>query len=200
MHLTPIMTSNLTTEIWFPTFISYSYNTEMLPKIKNIFKTFDWESVVDSRYPNGYTSFYGGAELNEQLKASMPELCDFILTNAYELLSRQNVNIGNKKLKITTFWMSRMLKNGFHSKHLHAHSIYSGTYYVNSDPSNSNIKFYDARMFRQFSPDAGAGEIVAYKPEAGKLLLWDSYLEHEVEVNLSDTPRDAISFNLDITS
>jgi uncharacterized protein (TIGR02466 family) len=130
----------------------------------------------------------------------MPELCDHILTNAYEVLERQKINLGNSKLKITTFWMSRMYKNGFHSKHLHAHSLYSGTYYVNADANNSNIRFYDARIYRQFSPDIASGEIVEYKPESGKLLLWDSYLEHEVEVNLSDTPRDAISFNLGIAS
>ncbi len=194
------MNNNLITEIWFPTFISYSYNKEILPKIQNIFDTFDWKSVEDRRYPNGYTTFYGGAKLNEQLKNSMPELCEYILVNAYEILERQKVNLGNSKLKITTFWMSRMYKNGFHSKHLHAHSLYSGTFYVNADNSNSNIRFYDARIYRQFSPDISAGEIVEYKPEDGKLLLWDSYLEHEVEVNLSDSPRDAISFNLDITS
>lgn len=194
------MNSNLTTEIWFPTFISYSYNKELLPKIQNIFDTFNWESVADERYPNGYTTFYGGAELNENLKKSMPELCEYILSNAYEVLSRQQINLGTKKLVLTTFWLSRMLKNGFHSKHLHAHSVYSGTYYVNADSSNANIKFYDARIFKQFAPESMAGNIVEYRPEPGKLLLWDSYLEHEVEINLTDIPRDAISFNLGIES
>lgn len=192
------MISNLNTEIWFPTFISYSYNKEILPKIQNIFDTFDWNTVADGRYPNGYTTFYGGSELNEQLKSMMPELCEYILSSAYEVVQRQKINLGNRKLLLTTFWMSRMLKNGFHSKHLHAHSFYSGTYYVNADSTNSNIRFYDPRLFRQFSPDISAGEIVEYKPENGKLLLWDSYLEHEVEVNLTDTPRDAISFNIGI--
>lgn len=192
------MNSNLITEIWFPTFISYSYNKEILPKIQNVFETFDWKSVKDDRYPNGYTTFYGGCDLNEDLKNSMPELCDFILSNAYEVLSRQKINLNDRKLKITTFWMSRMLKNGFHSKHLHAHSLYSGTYYVNVGEDNSNIRFYDSRIFRQFNPDSAAGEIVEYKPENGKMILWDSYLEHEVEINLSDKPRDAISFNLGI--
>jgi uncharacterized protein (TIGR02466 family) len=130
----------------------------------------------------------------------MPELCDFILSSTYEIAKRQQINLGNKRLEITTFWMSRMFKNGYHSKHLHAHSIYSGTYYVNVDSSNSNIRFYDSRIFRQFNPDIASGEIVEYKPENGKILLWDSYLEHEVEMNLSDKPRDAISFNLGVAS
>ena len=194
------MISKLQTEIWFPTFISYSYNKEILPKIQNIFDTFDWQSIINDRYPNGYTTFYGGSDLNENLKLSMPELCDYILDTAYEIAARQKINLGKKKLQITTFWMSRLLKNGFHAKHLHAHSFYSGTYYVNADCTNSNIRFYDARIYRQFSPNISAGEIVEYKPENGKLLLWDSYLEHEVEVNLSDKPRDAISFNLGIAS
>jgi uncharacterized protein (TIGR02466 family) len=192
------MISNLTTEIWFPTFISYSYNTEILPHIQSVFDTFDWQSVLDKRYPNGYTTFYGGYELNENLKNSMPKLCNFILSNAYEILERQHINLGNKKLEITTFWMSRMLKNGFHAKHLHAHSFYSGTYYVNADPTNSSIKFYDARIYKQFAPESNSGEVVEYRPESGKLLLWDSYLEHEVDINLADIPRDAISFNLGI--
>jgi uncharacterized protein (TIGR02466 family) len=192
------MNSNITTELWFPTFISYSYNTEILPNIQNTFATFDWEQVLDDRYPNGYTTFYGGYKLNEDLKESMPELCNYILENAYEVLERQKINIENKKLKITTFWMSRMLKNGFHARHLHAHSLYSGTYYVNADKNNSSIKFYDARIFKQFAPESKSGDVVEYRPEPGKLLLWDSYLEHEVDINLTEIPRDAISFNLGI--
>lgn len=194
------MTSNLTTEIWFPTFISYSYNKEILPKIQNTFDLFDWHSVADKRYANGYTTFYCGHELNENLKNSMPALCEFILDNAYEILNRQKINIGSKQLEITTFWMSRMLKNGFHARHLHAHSFYSGTYYVNADPKNSNIKFYDARIYKQFAPESNSGEVVEYRPESGKLLLWDSYLEHEVDINDTNVPRDAISFNLGIRS
>ena len=90
------MISNLTTEIWFPTFISYSYNTEILPQIQQVFDSFDWQSVADKRYPNGYTTFYGGEELNENLKSSIPELCEYILSNAYELLERQQIKLSDK--------------------------------------------------------------------------------------------------------
>lgn len=192
------MNNNLTTEIWFPTFISYSYNKEILPNIKKIFESINWDSLKDDRYPNGYTTFYGGQDLNEQLKNSMPEFCDFVLESCYEILNRQQIAIGNKKLIVTTFWLSRMLENGHHSKHLHTHSFYSGTYYVNADNESAKIKFYDPRLYRQFLPNINSNEIVAYTPEEGKLLLWDSYLEHEVEMNFSTNPRDAISFNIDI--
>jgi uncharacterized protein (TIGR02466 family) len=193
------MLSSLQTEIWFPTFISYTYNKEILPKIQHIFDNFNWNLVVDDRYPNGYTTFYGGIELSEELKQSMPELCEFILINSYELAERQKINLEKNKLKITSFWLNRMLKNGFHSKHLHTHSLYSGTYYTNVDNTNSNIVFFDSRLYKQFSPKIVPEEIVQYKPENGKMLLWDSYLEHEVDVNVSDKPRDSISFNINVS-
>lgn len=188
--------NNLTTEIWLPTFISYSYNKDVLPKIQNIFNSFDWNLVKDDRYQNGYTTFYGGEQLNEMLKNSMVEFCDWVLENCYEIAKRQEVNLGNKKFVITTFWMSRMLQHGSHPKHLHAHSFYSGTYYVNCDSSNAKIKFCDPRLYRQFLPGVYSSEIVEYCPENGKLLLWDSYLEHEVDINQSNSIRDAISFNV----
>lgn len=190
------MNSNLTSEIWFPTFISYAYNRDLLPKIKKTFDEFNWESVKDHRYANGYTTFYGGHELNEKLKESMPEFCDYVLDNCYELLHRQKIDIKQRKLKLTTFWLSRMLTNGYHAKHIHAHSFYSGTFYVNANTDSAKIRFHDPRLYKQFSPDILSGEVIEYRAEEGKLMLWDSFLEHEVDTNFSTTPRDAISFNV----
>ena len=33
------------------------------------------------------------------------------------------------------------------------------------------------------------------KPEAGEVLLWESWLRHEVPMNMSDDERISISFN-----
>lgn len=191
------MNSKLTVETWFPTNIAYIVNKDLLPHLKSIFQEIDWKELEDERYFNGYTTFFAGAEYNENLKNNMPQFIDFVIECAYQFAYSQGIDLCQYRLQVSNLWLSRMLRNGNHPKHLHTHSLYSGTYYVTADESNSPIRFSDARLFRQFSPILAAAEIVEYRPEEGKLLLWDAYLEHEVDTNMTDSVRDAISFNID---
>jgi len=41
---------------------------------------------------------------------------------------------------------------------------------------------------------------VEYKPQQGDLLIFPTWLEHEVETNFSDEPRISLAFNAELSA
>jgi len=106
-------------------------------------------------------------------------------------------------------WANANRRGDYHSPHNHAWSYLSGTYYVrvppqppppgDGRPAPAGISFYDPRgAVNMLARD---GETLARRehrvaPEAGTMLLWNSFLNHSVHPNLAEIPRLSISFNV----
>ena len=89
-----------------------------------------------------------------------------------------------------------------HPLHLHPLSFISGTYYVATPAGCPGIKFEDPRLDRfMAAPPRRAGAKAAnrthvtYPAEAGNVILFESWLRHEVPSNRVDAERISISFN-----
>jgi uncharacterized protein (TIGR02466 family) len=95
-------------------------------------------------------------------------------------------------------------KYSFHPEHLHPYSHISGVFYVKCDASSPAIGFKDPRAARWMMPPAADGMRpenafhAKLAPEAGKLFLFPSWLEHSVAQNLSDRERISMSFNFEM--
>lgn len=111
-------------------------------------------------------------------------------------------DLGRARLKLDNIWLNVMPKGGFHSGHLHPHSVISGTYYVRAPRGAGAIRFEDPRLpmmmaappRREDAPDHRRS-FVYLPPEEGTALLWESWLRHEVVRNASRSPRISVSFN-----
>ena len=91
-----------------------------------------------------------------------------------------------------------------HTMHFHPLSVISGTYYVQTPKNSSAIKFEDPRMdsFMATPPrkhDAKDANKRHYslQPQEGHVVLFESWLRHEVPANESNKERISISFNYD---
>ena len=78
----------------------------------------------------------------------------------------------------------------------------SGTYYVAVPDGASALKLEDPRLTQMMAAPAQKVRIrndnrrfVYIAPSAGTLLLWESWLRHEVPVNAAKTERISVSFN-----
>ncbi len=107
-----------------------------------------------------------------------------------------------KKLKLDSLWINILKPGGTHSGHIHPHSAVSGTLYIDVPPGASGIRFEDPRlplMMAAPTRDPGAPydcqPFVKVDPIAGTILLWESWLRHEVEANAAKSERISISFN-----
>jgi uncharacterized protein (TIGR02466 family) len=106
------------------------------------------------------------------------------------------------RLKLDSLWVN-VLKPGFgHSGHIHPHSVLSGTVYVALPQGAAGLRLEDPRLALQMAAPprrADAPEalksFVTVTPESGTLLLWESWLRHEVPVTGGKGPRISISFN-----
>jgi uncharacterized protein (TIGR02466 family) len=96
---------------------------------------------------------------------------------------------------------SNMTVNDYHAVHSHPNSLLSGIFYLDVEESSSPIIFHDPRPFRKFvalprkNETTASYEKIAYVPENGLLLIWESWLEHEVPKNNSKN-RITLVFNL----
>jgi uncharacterized protein (TIGR02466 family) len=99
-------------------------------------------------------------------------------------------------------WINILAEGGNHSAHLHPNSVISGTVYISMPHETSAIKFEDPRHPMMMAAPSRAQDAKEYlkpfiyiNPSAGDILLWESWLRHEVPTNYSSEERISISFN-----
>ena len=154
-------------------------------------------------YPNGYTS-YSSLDQVHQMSSTFGELEKLIRIHVAKFLKNLDYNVTVQNLKMTDCWVNIMSKNTIHTAHLHPKSIISGTFYVLAPKDCSGIKFHDPRtaQFMNTPQIKSSAKIhnqrfFTLNPKPGDIVLFESWLMHEVPLNISKEPRISISFNYD---
>ena len=158
----------------------------------------DW--CEDNGFP-GYTSY---ASLTD-LPWRFPIFADVVkaLDAHVALFARHlHFDLGDKVLKLEDLWINILPEGGIHTGHIHPHSVISGTTYVSMPSDTSAIKFEDPRLpmmmaapSRHKDTPEELRQFVYVKPEMGDVLLWESWLRHEVPMNNAEDERVSVSFN-----
>jgi uncharacterized protein (TIGR02466 family) len=152
---------------------------------------------------NGYHGYTSYASLND-LPLRDPAFADLrrILDRHVKRFAEASFLDLPRKLKLDSLWINVMKPGGTHSGHLHPHSIISGTLYINVPPGAGRLKFEDPRLplmmaAPQRQPDApeDTRTFVYADPSPGTVLLWESWLRHEVPAGTAKSERISISFN-----
>ncbi len=152
-------------------------------------------------YLGGYTSYGSLAQLHRLSstfaaleRAMAPHVRRFVRELAYDMRGRA--------LVMTDCWVNVMPARTVHSLHLHPLSFISGTYYVQTPPGSPALKFEDPRLSkmmavppRQAKAAKAMRSFVEFPAEAGTLILFESWLRHEVPPGEIDGERVSISFN-----
>ncbi|MEI6487161.1 MAG: TIGR02466 family protein [Sphingomonadales bacterium] len=149
----------------------------------------------------GYTSY---ASLND-LPARDPAFADlarWLVRQAQAFAAASHLDLAGKKPRLDSLWINILKPGGGHSGHIHPHSTISGTLYVEVPPGSGAIRFEDPRlpMLMHAPPRAADAppeqrHFVHVEPAAGTLLLWESWLRHEVMPSAAKADRISISFN-----
>jgi len=154
---------------------------------------------AEHRYA-GYTSY---ASLND-----LPRR-DPVMGDLAKLLTKHAAQFANdcafdlpRKPKLDSLWVNLLRGSGHHSGHIHPHSIISGTLYVEVPKGSGAIRFEDPRLPLMMAaptrrPDAPEElqPFVTVQPRPGLLLLWESWLRHEVLPGTGRGERLSVSFN-----
>lgn len=150
---------------------------------------------------DGYTSY---ASLND-LTWRAPEFADLkghIDGHVREFVKELDFDLGGVPLSLNSLWVNILQPGGAHSAHIHPHSVLSGTYYVDVPTGAGAIRFEDPRhaMMMAAPPRKARAKrdnqpFVTIEPKPGMLLLWESWLRHDVPINRAEAPRLSVSFN-----
>lgn len=104
--------------------------------------------------------------------------------------------------KLDSLWVNLLKGGGHHGAHIHPHSILSGTMYIEVPKGSGAIRFEDPRLPMMMAAPVRAEDapeplrqFVDILPEPGLLLLWESWLRHEVRPHTGKGERLSISFN-----
>tara|TARA_B100000767_G_scaffold99098_1_gene95038 strand:- start:854 stop:1513 length:660 start_codon:yes stop_codon:yes gene_type:complete len=149
----------------------------------------------------GYTSYASLTDLDWRFPI-FKDLITALDTHVEAFVQDLDFDLGNKKIKLDSLWINILPFGGVHTAHIHPHSVISGTTYVAMPAGTSAIKFEDPRLGTMMAAPSrakGAREelrsFIYAEPNIGDVLLWESWLRHEVPMNMADEDRISISFN-----
>jgi uncharacterized protein (TIGR02466 family) len=196
---------------WFPTFIYAEplqpsgldrLNADLADECRRL-RDYDaagrkWSAL---NYPGGYTSYASMNELH-RFSSTFAALEKKLLRHVRAFAATLDMDLRGRTIRLTDLWVNIMPPNAAHSLHLHPLSFISGTYYVVTPRGCPGLKFEDPRLAHfMAAPPKRAGARrenkthVTYPAQAGNVILFESWLRHEVAANRVDAERISVSFN-----
>ena len=152
-------------------------------------------------YPGGYTS-YASAHRMQKLSPTFAALALALDTHVAKFTRTLEMDLAARRLVMTDCWINIMGHSAAHGLHLHPLATISGTYYVAVPAGAPGLKFEDPRLERfMAAPPRLPGARRANRPwvvlpaRRGRLLLFESWLRHEVPPHAGTSERVSISFN-----
>jgi|TARA_B110000908_G_scaffold55223_1_gene67297 uncharacterized protein (TIGR02466 family) len=149
----------------------------------------------------GYTSYASLTDLGWRFPI-FADLVKVLDKHVAAFVADLDFDLDDKKITLDSMWINILPQGGVHTSHIHPHSVISGTTYVNMPTDTSAIKFEDPRsglmMAAPVRKKDARDEMRSFfyvAPEVGDVLLWESWLRHEVPVNMAEDERISVSFN-----
>ncbi len=152
---------------------------------------------------HGYAGYTSYASLNDLPKRDPAffDLSRLLTRHAASFADECTFDLARKP-RLDSMWVNLLKSSGHHSAHIHPHSIISGTLYVEAPKGCGAIRFEDPRLglmmaapMRRKDAAEELQPFVTVEPRPGLLLMWESWLRHEVLAGSGRGQRLSISFN-----
>ena len=163
------------------------------------------------RYPGGYTS-YGTLCHLQKMSSTFAALERKLRRHVKAYVRALELDLTGRDLAMTDCWVNVQPKHVVHGLHLHPLATISGTYYVQTPRGCPGLKLEDPRLDRFMAAPPRRSDArpehqawVTVPAIAGNLVLFESWLRHEVPVlSVAGSPlaggrvageRVSVSFN-----
>ena len=113
-----------------------------------------------------------------------------------------NENLARKPI-LGNMWANINPPGSMNMPHVHPNALFSGVYYVKSQPNCGRLKIIDSRPGVQYNmpvrkpgnPGKDMWRVVNIEPVTGRIIMFPAWLWHGVEENKSNDIRISVSFN-----
>lgn len=180
-------------------------DTDLLAELGHSIRSLAEDDAAGQRWSkeHRYTGYTSYASLNDLPKRdpAIGDLARLLARHATMFATDCAFELARKP-RLDSLWVNLLRGSGHHSAHIHPHSIISGTLYVEVPKRSGAIRFEDPRLpmmmaapMRRADAPEELQPFVAIQPRPGLLLLWESWLRHEVMPAAAKGDRLSISFN-----
>lgn len=176
---------------------------QALKKEIAILETLDGDGRKWSRknYAGGYSSYSSLTQLHHT-SPHFGELKDKLEPHLRKFVRALKLDLIGRRLQMTTCWANSMGAGTYHTLHNHPLCVISGVYYVDMPKGSSSLKLEDPRLPmlmaappRRASAPAHEQNYLILDAKAGDLILFESWMRHEVPPHRGRQPRLSVSFN-----
>ena len=207
-------TTPLQREVYFPTYIYYRDLPDTEANALNagiehhvrVWRDEDPDGIVRS---NVRQVGVWHSRLDMAVRAEYQSLVDLVLLASGEMFEDLGYP-ADCKPRIVNMWAVVSPRYGFNRSHIHPNALWSGVYYVQAPEGAGRIVFTEPRaQVRMVTCEYGrpvqerpeSWDQVHFDPIEGRIILFPSWLVHEVEPNRSNIEgrsgdRISVSFNI----
>jgi uncharacterized protein (TIGR02466 family) len=190
---------------WFPTSV-WNFDFESCEQLnQTLLSEIYAEKQRDAQGVSWSNSLGWHSVDNLQHKPQFQPLMDMVCTNAIEVANCLAWNLSKYVVTVNNCWALVNTKFSSNFAHNHPNSLLSGVYYVQAAEESGGLFFRDPREIAHLTMPPLAEltpwtlQKVTYKPLAGRMIIFPSWLLHGVDPNLSDRDRVSVSFNIGLT-
>ena len=149
----------------------------------------------------GYTSYGSLNDLTwrDPVFAALQEHLD---SHVAAYVAELDYDLAGRKVELDSLWINILKPGGVHTGHIHPHSVISGTTYVDMPEGAAALKLEDPRLALMMAQPARKvraspenRSFITVEPKAGQVILWESWLRHEVPMHQGKADRISVSFN-----
>ena len=168
------------------------------------------ENTEQLKFINDYTT--SSVDKNGQTLGNMrvleqhPNIRDLLLSK-FNHVAEKYLKYKRRKYIITTSWITQTKIGSRSQLHSHRNSFWSGVYYFQDEYEMGSAKlsfsnpnehradvFFDESDIEQYTKSNSNAWIIT--PKSKMLLLFPSYLEHEILIHNVNTERLSLAFNI----
>ena len=168
------------------------------------------ENTEQLKFINDYTT--SSVDKNGQTLGNMrvleqhPNIRDLLLSK-FNHVAEEYLKYKRRKYIITTSWITQTKIGSRSQLHSHRNSFWSGVYYFQDEYEMGSAKlsfsnpnehradvFFDESDIEQYTKSNSNAWIIT--PKSKMLLLFPSYLEHEILIHNVNTERLSLAFNI----
>ena len=184
------------TEKFFPTIV-YGKDVE-LDNNKLAHDIINWSNQDKGVEKTNYKGWHSKTDM-----ATKPEyqlLITELMIMQKEIYEHEHLD---RFARLGNMWANINPPGGMNQPHLHPNSLFSGVYYVKSNPQAGRLKIYDPRPGAQINmptrkpgnPGRDLWRDANIEPIPGRIIMFPAWLWHSVEPNKSNDIRISVSFN-----